>query len=230
VEAKMADEGDKNTDDGTGKDSDEGDTQNTDTGKGGDDKDKSKQKKLEDSSTEELIAYIKELRTESKGRRERIADLEKDLEGKPELQKRLKELEDKDKSEEEKRAERMKELEEAAEQVPGLQKAQEYVKKVLGERMKAVEEMDEDAQASIKSLLEDLPKKDYLGRLKVIDAVLAVSGGKKKESGDMDAGDTGNPAETGDGESSRTMAQNLAYSPMGMQEAQMAGLVKTKSE
>lgn len=213
----------------TGDNSDE-ETQNAGSSDGGDGKDKSKQKKLEESSTEELITYIKELRNESKGRREKISELETLLEGVPDLKKKLKDLEDKDKTEEERRGERLKELEEAAGQVPELQKAQEYVKKVLGERMKVVEDMDEETKAPVLSLLEDLPKKDYLGRLKVIDAVLAVSGVKKKDVGDMSAEETGNPAETGDGETGRTMAQDLSWSPMGQQEAEWAGLIKKSSE
>ena len=226
----MAEDEVKNTNDTTGQNSDEG-TQNTDTGDGDLDVDGQDKKKLEESSKEEMADYLRELRKENKEKRLANLRIQKELDALPELRQKLKDLEDKDKTEEEKKAERLKELETTAQKVPTLSKYEAHVKKLLGERTKQVKEMDEDVQASINSLLEDMPKEDFLGRLKVIDAVLAVSGVQKKEDGgDMSVEDTGNPAETGDGDASRTLAQDLAYSPLGMQEAEMAGLVKSKSE
>jgi len=221
------DEGKK--EEGKGQASDEGDPDaKTSDGDKGDDG--SGKKKLEESSQTELISYIKELRTESKGRREEITALKTKLDGadsgSADLKARLKELEDKEKSDEEKQAERVTELEAAAGKLPELEKYQKHVKAVYGERIKALKEMDEAIQSSIDSLLEDMPKDDFLGRLKIIDAVLAVSGGKKPE---MKVEDTGNPAETGDGESGKTMANDLAWSGQGSREAELAGLIKKPS-
>ena len=222
----MADnEGDKK--DEAGQTSDEDKTQDTDTSDGGDGKDGQNKKKLEESSAKELISYIKELRTESKGRREEVSALKKRLdgttEGTDELKKKLKELEDKDKSEEDLRAERLKELESAANKLPELEKYQKHVKALYGERMKVVKGMGDEVKASIDSLLEDMAKDDFLGRLKIINAVLSVTGNEKK---DMSEEDVKNPAETGEGESSRTLATDLAWSSQGQQEAALAGLTK----
>jgi hypothetical protein len=222
----MADEEGKKEE--AGQTSDEGKTQNTDTSDGDKGQEGPSKKKLEESSAEELIAYIKELRTESKDRRLENAELKEALGDVPELKGKLKELEDKGKTEDELKAERLKELESAAGKLPELERLQKHVKATYTGRMKAVKEMGEEIQSSVNSLLEDMPKDDYLGRLKILDAVLAVSGGTKKP--DMKVEETGNPAEIGAGESGKTMAGDLAWSPQGGQEAILAGLVKPPSE
>ena len=147
------------------------DAQNTSTGDGGADQDDQRKNKLEDASVPELLAHIKELRTEQMRRREENAILTQTLEGVPALEKALKELQDKDKSEDEKRTERMAELEEAAGKLPELERYQKHVRTAFAERMKAVKEMGEEVQTSVNSLLEDVPKDDFLGRMKVVDAV-----------------------------------------------------------
>jgi len=205
----------------------DGETQNADASDGADDPDGKTDNKLEESASPELAKYIKELRTEqvrrNKTNQELKGELDKLKSDRKEEAKRLKALEDKDKSEEDLKAERLKELEETAGKLPELEKYHKHVKALYGRRIKAVKEAGEEVQASIDSLLEDMPKDDFLGRLKVIDAVLAVAG-KKKE---MPEEDVGNPAETGDGESGKTLAGDLAWSPMGQHEAGLAGLTKT---
>ena len=209
----------------------EGDASDTSANQGDDGLNSGDRKRLEELSKEDLAGYLRELRKENKKRREENARIQKQVGALPELMQKLLGEEDSEEVKEKEAAERLIELEEAAGRVPGLERYSKHVEGIYGERMKGVEEMDEAVQGSINNLLEDMPEDDFLGRLKVIDAVLAVSGTKEKESaGDMSADDTGNPAETGDGESSKTLADDLAYSPQGMQEAALAGLVKSKSE
>ena len=207
----------------TGKTSDE-EAQDTKTSEGGEDQEGPSKKKLEESTTPELIAYVKELRTESKTRREENAKLKEALEEVPGLKEKLQELEAKTKSEDELKAERLKELENAAGKLPELEKYEKHVKALYGARMAALKALDETVQEPINSLLEDMPKDDFLGRLKVIDAVLAVSGGKKME---MPKDEVGNPAETGDGESGKTFAKDISWSQQGSQEAEWARLTKS---
>jgi hypothetical protein len=221
----MAEEEVKKTEEGEVGDATDDGTSSTDTSDGGDGEESQSKKKLEESSNDELIAYVKELRAESKARREENTDLKKLVEEVPGLKEKLKELEDKDKSEEDLKTERLMELEAAAERVPLLEKYQAHVKAAYLKRMKEVKEMGDAVKEPIESLLEDMPKDDFLGRLKIVNAVLSVSGSGRSAT-ELSEGDEGSPAETGTGDASRSVAKDLAWSPMGQSEAELAGLTK----
>ena len=199
-----------------------------DSGSQGDDA--AHRKKLEEATTEELIAYIKELRTEAKTRRLDGEGLQEKYEAlltkSEEAAQKIKALEQEKLTDAEKEAERVKVLEAEAAKMPSLERYRLHVEEQYKERMKEVEKLDKDVKKSINDLIADMSEDDFLGRLKAVNAVLAVTGKRDK----VPDGDEGHPGETGGGDSGRTLDSNLAWSPLGQQEAAMAGLTKKSSD
>jgi hypothetical protein len=183
---------------------------------------------LDTKDVAELVDMIRGLRSESASYRTRAKAAEEKLGESSsrldEMSTRMTELESLNKTVEEQEQERLLALEARASQVDALEPYQLHVKAQYEAGFANVEGMDDGPEKQkFTDLLNSFGEQDYLGRLRVLQALEVV---QKKQERHMEPGDQGNPGEPGGGASEASLADKLGWSTEGLREAKLAGLIK----
>lgn len=183
---------------------------------------------LDNKNVAELVDMIRGLRSESASYRTRAKSAEEKLGESSsrldEMSTRMTELESLNKTVEEQEQERLQALEARASQVDALEPYQLHVKTQYEAGFSVVEGMDDGPEKQkFTDLLNSFGEQDYLGRLRVLQALEVV---QNKQERHMEPGDQGNPGEPGGGASEASLADKLGWSSEGLREAKLAGLIK----
>lgn len=213
----MADQEDRDDLDGTG---------------GQDDQDPGDSDLLEGASLEDAQKTIVSLRKENAKWRVKLREQKEEQEKLAEAVARLEadqteldELRNKMKTAEEKEAERLQALEAQAAKADSLAPYLNFVKSRYEDAIEGISGMDDDdpRKAKYQELLSSFDDDNYLGRLRVLEALSAAEGVRNDE--EVREGDNGSPAKKGGGITETPYAKKLAWSPAGLREAQLGGLV-----
>lgn len=178
---------------------------------------------LEGADAATVLAELKKVRKEAAKAREKAAKAKEQADL---ASTKLKELEDAKKTQEEKDAEKRAALEADAAKLPGLQRYAEHVKAELATEMKRVDGLKAEQKKPYLDLLAAFGEEDFLGRLSAVRAIKAAEGIREP----VKQGDEGNPADPGGGAAGKTLASQLAWSPDGLREAELAGLIPKKKD